>query len=131
VAAGATDALIKSVTVLAVSRQLGLVADARLYVLLGVAVLTYTVQQNGYRAAGLAAFLPAFAVLEPLTGSVLGLLVYHERLNDGPAQIALEVAACAAAAWGIARLARLELASRPDPGGRPPAEPADAERARQ
>jgi hypothetical protein len=126
VAAGAMDALIKSVTVLAVSRRLEVAADARLYMLFGVGLLTYTVQQNGYRAAGLAAFLPAFAVLEPLTGSVLGLLVYHERLSDGPVQIVLEVAACAAAAWGIARLARLELVSRPVPGGRPPAERAEA-----
>jgi drug/metabolite transporter (DMT)-like permease len=106
VAAGATDALIKTVTVIAVGRMLALVTDARFYLLLVAAVLTYTTQQNGYRAAGLAAFLPAFAVLEPVTGSVLGLLVYHERLRDGPGQIVLELAACATAACGIIWLAR-------------------------
>jgi hypothetical protein len=130
VAAGATDALIKTVTVVAVSRTLGLVADARLYLLVLAGVLTYTIQQNGYRAAGLAAFLPAFAVLEPLTGSVLGLLVYHERLSDGPAQIVLELAACAAAAWGITRLARSGLVSVTLPAAGPvsasPPEPGDS-----
>jgi drug/metabolite transporter (DMT)-like permease len=105
VAAGVTDALIKSVTVLATGHLLALLADARLYVLIAVGLLTYTIQQNGYRAAGLAAFLPAFSVLEPVTGSLLGLVIYHERLTDGPVQITVELAACAAMTWGIVRLA--------------------------
>ena len=108
VAAGATDALIKSVTVVAAGRLLAVFADPRLYLLIVVGLLTYTIQQNGYRAAGLAAFLPAFAVLEPVVGSLLGLIVYHERLRGGPGQIAIELAACAAAAWGIARLGQAE-----------------------
>ena len=65
----------------------------------------FTIQQNGYRAAALAAFLPAFAVLEPVSGSLAGLLVYHERLNAGPGRVMVEMAAYAAAAWGIDRLA--------------------------
>ena len=70
-----------------------------------VGLLTFTVQQNGYRAAALAAFLPAFAVIEPVSGSLAGLTIYHEQLNAGPAQIVVELAACAAAAWGITHLA--------------------------
>jgi hypothetical protein len=104
-AAGATDALTKSVAVLAAGHLLALFADARLYLLIMAGLLTYTIQQNGYRAAGLAAFLPAFAVIEPVSGSLLGLIIYHERLSDRPGQIAVELAACAAATWGIARLA--------------------------
>ncbi len=69
--------------------------------------MTYTMQQNGYRAAGLAAFLPAFAVLDPAVGSLLGLFVYHEHLGGGPVRIIIEVAAALAATWGIARLASL------------------------
>lgn len=81
VAAGVTDALIKWVTVVAAGRLLALFADARLYLLIVVGPLTYTIQQNGYRAAALAAFLPAFAVIEPVSGSLLGLIIYHERLS--------------------------------------------------
>jgi drug/metabolite transporter (DMT)-like permease len=123
VAAGVTDALIKSVTVLAAGHLVALLADARLYVLIVVGLLTYTIQQNGYRAAGLAAFLPAFSVLEPVTGALLGLVIYHERLTDGPAQIALELAACAAMTWGIVRLARSDMVSgaHPAAGPAPPA----------
>lgn len=113
VTAGVTDAFVKSVTVLAAVHPLALVADARLYLLIVVGLLTYTVQQNGYRAAGLAAFLPAFAVIEPVIGSVLGLTIYHERLNNGPGQVVVELAACAAAAWGIARLAGSGIVSGP------------------
>lgn len=117
--AGATDAATKSVAVLAARHPLRLPGDPRLYLLVLLGLLTYTIQQNGYRAAGLAAFLPAFAVMEPVSGALLGLIVYRERLGDGPAQIMLELAACAAAGWGIARLARSGAAWQPRPGAGP------------
>jgi drug/metabolite transporter (DMT)-like permease len=113
--AGVTDALTKSVATLTGARWLGVFADPRLYLLAVVGLLTYTVQQNGYRAASLAAFLPAFAVLEPVIGSLLGLLVYHERLGGGPAVIAVDLAAGLAAAWGIARLAGYSADSAASP----------------
>jgi hypothetical protein len=93
--------------------QLGVFADPRLYLLIVVGLMTYTMQQNGYRAAGLAAFLPAFAVLDPVVGSALGLTLYHERLAGGPARIAIETVAVIAATWGIVRLAKSNIASSP------------------
>ena len=129
VAAGATDALVKTVAVLAAGHLLAPFADPRLYLLIAVGLLAYTIQQNGYRAAGLAAFLPAFAVIEPVTGSLLGLIIYHERLRGGPGRIAVELAACIAATWGIARLAGSSAAdgspSATSPGSPTPALPAD------
>ena len=116
-AAGATDALVKSVTVVAAAHVLALLTDVRFYLLIAVGLLTFTIQQNGYRAAGLAAFLPAFAVMEPVCGSLLGLIVYHERLSDRPGQIAVELAACAAATWGIARLAGSGAVAAAQPAG--------------
>src|SRR5258705_10600055 len=56
IAAGVTDALTKSVAALIRAHQLGAVADVRPYLLIVIGLLTYTLQQNGYRAAGLAAF---------------------------------------------------------------------------
>jgi hypothetical protein len=67
-------------------------------------------QQNAYRAGGLAASLPAFIVLEPLVGSALGLMIYHERVGADPLRITIEVLAVLAAVWGIARLARSVIA---------------------
>ena len=118
VAAGAADAVTKSVTVVAAGHLLAPFTDARLYLLIVVGLLTFTVQQNGYRAAALAAFLPAFAVIEPVSGSLAGLTIYHERLNAGPGQVVVELAACAAAAWGIAHLAGLITARGAGPGKR-------------
>jgi hypothetical protein len=106
VAAGANDAVTKSVAVLAGARGVGVLSDPRLGLLVVTGLVAYTIQQNGYRDGGLAAFLPAFAVFEAVSGSLLGLAVYHERLSARPGQIAIEAAACAAAAWGITRLAR-------------------------
>jgi hypothetical protein len=103
--AGVTDALTKTVASLTGTVRLGVFGDPRLYLLAVVGLMTFTVQQNAFRAAGLAASLPAFAVLEPLTGSMLGLLIYHERVGVGPARIAVEILAGIAAIWGIARLA--------------------------
>jgi len=111
VAAGVTDALTKSVAFLAGARQFGVFGDFRLYLLALVGLLAYTMQQNGYRAAGLAAFLPAFAVLDPAVGSVLGMTIYHERLGDDPVRIIIEVVAAIAATWGIVRLAKSSAAA--------------------
>ncbi len=105
VGAGVTDALTKTVAALVGSLGFGIFGDVRLYLLALVGLLTLTVQQNAYRAAGLAASLPAFVVLEPVVGSLLGLFVYHEGVGDSPLQIAIEVLAVLTAVWGIARLA--------------------------
>src|SRR5258708_12303495 len=70
-------------------------------------------QQNGYRAAGLAAFLPVFSVLAPVVGSLLGLLLYHEPLGGGAGRMALEAVAVLAATWGIYRLARSTARAEP------------------
>jgi drug/metabolite transporter (DMT)-like permease len=115
IAAGVTDALTKSVAFLAGGHRFGVFADPRLYLLIVVGLMTYTMQQNGYRAAGLCAFLPTFAVLDPVVGSILGLTLYHERLDGGPARMAIEVVAVAAATWGIVRLAKSNAASSPLP----------------
>lgn len=110
VAAGVTDALTKSVAFLAGTREIGVFADFRLYLLVLVGLMAYTMQQNGYRAAGLAAFLPAFAVLDPAVGSVLGLTIYHERIGGDPVRVVIEAVSVIAATWGIVRLAKSSAA---------------------
>jgi hypothetical protein len=110
VAAGVTDTLTKTVVPLAGTQQFALFGDIRLYLLALVGLLALTMQQNAYRAGGLAASLPAFIVLEPLVGSALGLMIYHERVGADPVRITVEVLAVLAAVWGIARLARSVIA---------------------
>jgi hypothetical protein len=113
IAAGVTDALTKTVAALVGAHQLGAFADVRPYLLIVIGLLTYTMQQNGYRAAGMAAFLPVFSVLDPAVGSLLGILLYHEHLGGGAGRIAAEVAAVLAATWGISRLAKSTAEAEP------------------
>lgn len=126
IGAGVTDALTKTVAGLAGIARLGLFADVRLYLLALIGLLTFTMQQNAFRAAGLAASLPAFAVLEPVVGALLGLFIYHERVGGGGFRIAVEAVAVMAALWGIARLANSVIAelARLAAAASPPADPA-------
>ena len=126
IGAGVTDSLTKTVASLAGVQRFALFADVRLYLLAIVGLLTFTMQQNAFRAAGLAASLPAFAVLEPLVGAMLGLIIYHERVGAGGARIAIEVVAVLAALWGIARLARsvIHELARLAAAATPPPDPA-------
>jgi drug/metabolite transporter (DMT)-like permease len=110
IAAGVTDTLTKSVVPLAGAQQFALLGDVRLYLLAVAGLLALTMQQNAYRAGGLGASLPAFIVLEPVVGSALGLMIYHERVGADPVRITVEVLAALAAVWGIARLARSVIA---------------------
>jgi hypothetical protein len=110
VAAGVTDTLTKTVVPLAGAQQFALLGDVRLYLLALAGLLALTMQQNAYRAGGLAASLPAFIVLEPLVGSALGLMIYHERVGTSGPRITVEVLAVLAALWGIARLAQSVIA---------------------
>ncbi|HUB39578.1 MAG TPA: DMT family transporter [Streptosporangiaceae bacterium] len=124
--AGVTDALTKTVATLAGTHRFGIFGDVRLYLLAVVGLLTFTLQQNAFSAAGLHASLPAFAVLEPVAGAMLGLAIYHERVGSGGIRIAVEVVAVLAAVWGIARLANLVIAelARLAVAATPPAGPA-------
>ncbi len=108
--AGVTDALTKTVAAQAGTHRLAVFADPRMYLLAVVGLLTFTMQQNAFRSAGLSASLPSFAVLEPIVGAMLGLLIYHERVGGGDIRIVVEVLAVLAAIWGIARLANSVIA---------------------
>lgn len=110
IGAGVTDALTKTVAALAGILHFALFGDIRLYLLALVGLLVLTMQQNAFRAAGLAASLPAFAVLEPIVGSLLGLFVYHEHVGGGGIRITVEVLAVLAALWGIVQLANSVIA---------------------
>jgi hypothetical protein len=127
IGAGVTDALTKTVTALTGLQRLAIFTDIRLYLLAAVGLLVFTMQQNGFRAAGLSASLPAFAVLEPIVGSLLGLAIYREHVGGGAGRIAVEVMAVLAAVWGIARLAKsvIEVSARLAATAAVPAVPAD------
>lgn len=109
VMAAATDACTKTVAQVAGSHHLGVFGDPRLYLLALAGLTTFTLQQNAYRTAGLAASLPAIAVLQPTMGALLGVVVYDEVLRSGAAYLAGETIAALIAGWGVITLARSPL----------------------
>ena len=109
VMAATTDACTKTVAQLAGTHHLGVFGDPRLWLLTVAGLTTFTIQQNAYRAAGLAASLPAIAVLHPTTGALLGIALYDEVIHTGALHLFGELIAAALAVWGIVTLARSPL----------------------
>jgi hypothetical protein len=78
---GITDALTKSV-VRGLDDGLGSVALSwETWILIITITGGAFLQQSAYQAGGLAASLPAITGLEPVTGIVLGLVIYEERFR--------------------------------------------------
>lgn len=61
-------------------------------------------QQSAYQAGGLRASLPAITGLEPITGILLGVFVYHERfrVESLPGRVVLALTAIAAVSGALA-----------------------------
>lgn len=86
---------------------LGAVLSApELYVWAAVAVAATAWQQSSFRAGSLAASLPTMTVAEPVTASVLGILVLGETLRPGERGWALLVVAIAVMVAATVALAR-------------------------
>src|SRR5260370_40105036 len=67
IGAGVTDAVTKTTATGAGLRGLGVFGDVLRYLLATVGLLTFTMQQNGFRAAALPASFPAFSAPQPLS----------------------------------------------------------------
>ena len=76
----------------------------------------FLLQQSAYHAGPLGSSLPALSVLEPVTGTLLGLLAFREGAS-ATVSPGLLLIAILLMLWGVQRLARSDLVtgSRPDP----------------
>jgi drug/metabolite transporter (DMT)-like permease len=105
---GASDALTKQTIAVVANHHLGSLATWEPYLLLVVGALGFLLQQSAYHAGPLRSALAPLSVLEPVTGTLLGLLAFHESIAPG-ASPWLPLAAVALMVWGVQRLARSEL----------------------
>jgi drug/metabolite transporter (DMT)-like permease len=78
---GITDALTKSVVRGLDDGLGGVILNWQTWVLIVTITGGAFLQQSAYQAGGLAASLPAITGLEPITGIVLGLVIYEERFR--------------------------------------------------
>lgn len=94
------------------------------YALLAVAICGLLLAQSAFDAAPLRVSLPAATAAEPLTGIVLGAVIFTERLRLGPGPLAGEIIGLAVMVLGIVILGRSPYLAKPqgDTSPRPKAE---------
>jgi hypothetical protein len=102
---GTSDALVKTTIASASTLHLAVLATFPPYLLVIVGAAGFLLQQHAYRVGELRAALPPSSVLEPVTGTLLGLSLFSERIaaHDLPSG-ALLVLAAAATIVGVWRL---------------------------
>ncbi|GII87921.1 hypothetical protein Ssi03_59110 [Sphaerisporangium siamense] len=89
------------------------------YAIPGVAVVGLFLNQSAFDAAPLRVSLPATTAAEPVTGIVLGIVVFSERLQVTAVALAAEVVGLIAMVTGILLLGRSPFLAKPGEAGHP------------
>jgi drug/metabolite transporter (DMT)-like permease len=76
------------------------------YALVGAGIVGIWLMQNAFSAAPLHASLPAIAAGEPLAGIALGIVVFGDRIQITPAELAIQAGGIAALIVGVVAVAR-------------------------
>lgn len=84
------------------------------YVVVAVGVVGLLLAQSAFDAAPLRISLPATTAVEPLTGILLGVLIFYERLRLSPTALAAEVAGLLMMVGGIVVLGRSPYLGKPE-----------------
>jgi hypothetical protein len=104
----ATASLLKALGDIAVRTPSRLVASWQLYAALVLGAAGLFLAQLTFQAGPLSASLPAASTVDPLLSIAIGVIVYDERLNRGPASGTLLVVLLAVLGVAIIQLSRAE-----------------------
>ncbi len=85
------------------------------WVLLVLGVTGLVISASAYKAGALRSSLPIMDTVEPVSGVLIGTVVFGERLATSPAILMTQLAAAAVAVTGIVMLGRSPLATSPEP----------------
>lgn len=101
------------------------------YVLLLAGAASMFLASNAFQAGSLAASQPGLTIVDPLVASVLGVVLFGERLDHGPLSLAGEALALAMLVGSVILLSRSPLvrdehSPAPSPPTSPPTPPAQA-----
>jgi drug/metabolite transporter (DMT)-like permease len=91
----------------------GLLRSWEPYVVVAIAIAGLLLAQSAFDAAPLRISLPATTAVEPLTGIVLGVLIFYERLRLSPGALAAEVIGLLMMVGGIIVLGRSPFLGKP------------------
>ncbi len=103
---GVSDGLTKAVLHDISVHHVGALATLQPYELLAVGAVGLLFEQSAYHTARLAASLPAMSALEPIIGSLLGVVIFAERLRLSGVAPVVEVLGAVAMISGVVLLAR-------------------------
>jgi drug/metabolite transporter (DMT)-like permease len=104
---GISDALTRrSVQILDAHSFAGLLTSWPPYCLLAAALIGMWLMQNSFNAAPLHASLPGITAAEPVSGILLGVVVFGDRIDISPGMLALQAAGIAALVVGVVMVAR-------------------------
>ncbi|MGE5285911.1 MAG: DMT family transporter [Micromonosporaceae bacterium] len=104
---GLQDALTRrTVAILSTHGITALLASWPGYCLILVGITGLWLMQSAFNAAPLHASLPAITAGEPITGIVLGIVVFGDSVNVSPGMIALQLGGFAALVLGVIMVAR-------------------------
>src|SRR5580704_7196273 len=104
---GISDALTRrSVQILDAHSFAGLLTSWPPYCLLAAALIGMWLMQNSFNAAPLHASLPGITAAEPVSGILLGVVVFGDRINISPGLLALQAAGITALVLGVILVAR-------------------------
>ena len=104
---GISDALTRrSVQILDAHSFSGLLTSWPPYCLLAAALIGMWLMQNSFNAAPLHASLPGITAAEPVSGILLGVVVFGDRIDISPGMLALQAAGVAALVVGVVMVAR-------------------------
>jgi drug/metabolite transporter (DMT)-like permease len=104
---GISDALTRrTVQILDAHSFVGLLTTWPPYCLLAAALIGMWLMQNSFNAAPLHASLPGITAAEPVSGILLGVVVFGDRINISPGLLALQAAGITALVVGVIMVAR-------------------------
>lgn len=109
IAWGFVAAIIKELSSHVTNGPSGLFSTWSPYALVLVGGASMLLLSNALQAGPLAASQPGLTIVDPLVASLLGFFLFHEQLRSQPADILLEVAACAMLVAGVMTLSRSRL----------------------
>jgi drug/metabolite transporter (DMT)-like permease len=76
------------------------------YVLIGVGLIALVLESNSFSAGSLAASQPGFTITDPLVATLLGVMVFGERIRVGPLELTGEIVSFALIFIGAVILSR-------------------------
>jgi drug/metabolite transporter (DMT)-like permease len=118
---GISDALTRrTVQILDAHSFMGMLTSWPPYCLLAAALIGMWLMQNSFSAAPLHASLPGITAAEPVSGILLGVVVFGDVIRISPGMLAVQAAGIAALVVGVIMVARAPVLGQLRPGSAKP-----------